>query len=204
MKSNKPFSQACENNKQAILNVLKKHLIKPQAVLEIGSGTGQHAAYFSEHLRHLQWHTSDLLENHSGINAWREDYEQIFPNINNLHAPFVLDADECPALPIENLAAIFTANTLHIMSWPQVENLFKGIAPQLSKEALWIVYGPFNYNGKYTSPSNAEFDVWLKQIPHRGIRDIEAVTELAAQQNMVLVEDNAMPANNRCLVFLKE
>jgi len=153
----------------------------------------------------LQWHTSDLEENHAGINAWLEDYNAQFPQVKNLHAPFVLNADNCPILRIDNLGSAFTANTLHIMSWPQVENLFNGIGPQLPVGCLWFVYGPFNYQGKFTSESNANFDGWLKdRAPHMGIRSFEQLVTLAKEQNLSLLEDNEMPANNRCLVFRKD
>lgn len=202
--TDKPFSQACANNCQPILSVLQRHIDKPQALLEIGSGTGQHAAFFSEKLPQLQWHTSDLEENHAGINAWVEDYESQFPLSCNLHAPFVLNADHCPSLGIDDLGCVFTANTLHIMSWQQVKKLFHGIGPQLSDGCLWFVYGPFNYGGQFTSVSNENFDAWLKdRAPHMGIRDFEQILALAEEQGFTLVEDNPMPANNRCLVFLK-
>ena len=200
----KPFSQACANNSQPILSVLERYLRAPQALLEVGSGTGQHAAFFAEKLPQITWYTSDLQEHHQGINAWVEDYCAQYPGAKNLLPPMVLDADDCPALKIENLACVFTANTLHIMSWPQVEKLFTGIAPQLAENSLWIVYGPFNYAGKFTSDSNENFDGWLKaRASHMGIRDIEALMALAAGQGLKLIEDNAMPANNRCLVFRK-
>jgi len=153
----------------------------------------------------LQWHTSDLEENHAGINAWLEDYNAQFPQVKNLHAPFVLNAEDCPTLAIDDLGSVFTANTLHIMSWSQVEKLFSGIAPQLTESSLWIVYGPFNYEGKFTSESNMNFDRWLKdRAPHMGIRSFEQLLALAEEQNLSLLEDNEMPANNRCLVFRKD
>lgn len=202
--TDKPFSQACANNSQSILSVLLRYLDKPQGLLEIGSGTGQHAAFFAEHLPHLRWHTSDLEENHAGIHAWVADYDARFPEAKNLYQPFVLDADDCPALAISDLASVFTANTLHIMSWPQVERLFNGIGRQLPVGCLWFVYGPFNYQGKFTSESNANFDGWLKsRAPHMGIRNFENLIALAKEQNLSLLEDNEMPANNRCLVFRK-
>lgn len=182
-----------------------RYLDKAQALLEIGSGTGQHAAFFAEHFPLLQWHTSDLAENHQGIAAWVDDYNHQFPRAKNLHRPFVLDANHCPQLTIANLGSVFTANTLHIMGWPQVELLFRGVAPQLPVGCLWFVYGPFNYAGEFTSESNAGFDVWLKErAAHMGIRDIEKVLSLADSQGLKLLEDNAMPANNRLLVFRKE
>jgi cyclopropane fatty-acyl-phospholipid synthase-like methyltransferase len=194
----KPFSQACENNKSPILDVLRRVFADRQQVLEIGSGTGQHAVHFAAHLPHLTWQTSDLPENHPGIRAWLED-----ASLPNLREPIAIDTDQRP-WPVEPVDAVFTANTLHIMSWPQVENGFAGIAQVIQPDAVLAVYGPFNYNGGFTSESNRNFDAWLKQRgAHQGIRDFEAVNTLAEQIGLQLQEDNAMPANNRLLVWGK-
>ncbi|MGS2723560.1 DUF938 domain-containing protein [Porticoccus sp. GXU_MW_L64] len=194
----KPFSQACENNKAPILAVLKKTFANSTHVLEVGSGTGQHAVFFAPQLSHLHWHTSDLPENHSGINQWIDE----FPSAN-LQRPLLLDAD-MPKWALENIDAVFTANTCHIMSWESVQNLFAHVGGLLQSSGRFCIYGPFNYDAKYTSESNARFDVWLKeQAPHRAIRDFEAVEKLAADQGMSLVKDYEMPANNRLLVFEK-
>ena len=192
----KPFSQACANNSHAILTVLQRVLADSCKVLEIGSGTGQHAVHFAGHLSHLTWQTSDLPDNHAGINAWLADYSGA-----NLMAPFALDvtASPWPALEID---AVFSANTAHIMSWSAVQAMFDNFKNILPTGAVLALYGPFNYNGDYTSDSNRNFDVWLKtQAPHRAIRDFEAVNKLAAQAGLALQEDNEMPANNRLLVW---
>ncbi len=194
----KPFSQACENNKQPILEVLQRHLTAPGSVLEIGTGTGQHAVWFAGHLPHLQWQTSDLVENHPGIRAWLADYEG-----DNLDAPIALDV-AARDWPLSEFDAVFTANTVHIMAWPEVLAMLDGVAQLLVPGGLLIVYGPFNYNGQFTSESNARFNDWLKeQAPHRAIRDFEVVCEEARHRGLQLLEDVAMPANNRCLVFSK-
>jgi len=194
----KPFSQACENNKQPILEVLQRHLSAPGSVLEIGTGTGQHAVWFAGHLPHLQWQTSDLVENHPGIRAWLADYEG-----DNLDAPIALDV-AARDWPLSEFDAVFTANTAHIMAWPEVLAMLDGVAQLLVPGGLLIVYGPFNYNGQFTSESNARFNDWLKeQAPHRAIRDFEVVCEEARHRGLQLLEDVAMPANNRCLVFSK-
>ena len=194
----KPFSQACENNKAPILAVLKEALANATNVLEVGSGTGQHAVFFAAQLPHLQWHTSDLPENHFGINQWIDE----FPS-DNLHRPLLLDVD-MPNWAIENIDGVFTANTLHIMCWQTVQNLFSHVGKILQTGGRFCIYGPFNYAGKYTSDSNASFDIWLKeQAPHRAIRDFEAVEELASEEGMTLVKDYEMPANNRLLVWEK-
>ena len=194
----KPFSQACENNKQPILEVLQRHLTAPGSVLEIGSGTGQHAVWFAGHLPHLQWQTSDLVENHPGIRAWLADYEG-----DNLDAPIALDV-AARDWPLSEFDAVFTANTAHIMAWPEVLAMLDGVAQLLVPGGLLIIYGPFNYNGKFTSDSNARFNDWLReQAPHRAIRDFEQVRDECAARGLQLLEDVAMPANNRCLVFSK-
>lgn len=194
----KPFSQACDNNKSAIFDLLRDYLIEPTKLLEIGSGTGQHGAFFAENLPHVQWQTSDLADNHPGILAWINDYSG-----TNLLPPFVLNVAQLP-WDIETYNAVFTANTAHIMSWSEVESMVCGVAECLSPSGLWIIYGPFNYNGQFTSDSNARFNDWLQaQAPHRAIRDLEAVRACALAEGLELVEDRAMPANNRCLVFRK-
>ncbi len=194
----KPFSQACDNNKTAIFDLLRDYLVEPAKLLEIGSGTGQHGVFFAENLPYVQWQTSDLEENHAGILAWMSDSA-----CHNLLAPFVLNVAEEP-WNIEEYDAVFTANTAHIMSWPQVESMVRGVAACLSPSGVWIIYGPFNYAGQFTSDSNARFNDWLQaQAPYRAIRDFEALRDCANAEGLALIEDRAMPANNRCLVFRK-
>lgn len=194
----KPFSQACENNKDPILEVIKEVFTSPQTVLEIGSGTGQHAIYFAEQLPHLQWQTSDRLENHQGIQSWLEE-----ASLPNVHPPLPLDVTQQP-WPVEQIDALFTANTLHIMGWEEVMIFFERLGEYLSQDAFACIYGPFNYNGEYTSESNARFDQWLKQQnPKSAIRHKEDVEKLAIKNGINLVKDIAMPANNRLLVWQK-
>ncbi len=194
----KPYSQACENNKVPILAVLQQHWQAPGKILEIGSGTGQHAVFFAAQLPHLQWQTSDLSENHPGIETWMHDYPG-----ENLLPPLPLDvagSDWSFGL----FSGVFSANTAHIMAWDEVLRMLDGVSTVLQDGGQFVLYGPFNYGGTFTSPSNADFNEWLKaQAPHRAIRDFEAVCEAAAQRGLPLVEDVAMPANNRCLVFEK-
>jgi len=204
----KPFSQACENNSGAILAQLQRLLKNAHSVLEIGSGTGQHAVYFSESLPQLYWQTSDVSENHQGINLWLDDYEG-----ENCLRPILIDVEQAEwrgddqgkksdQLNSQKYNAVFTANTLHIMSWLQVEYLFHGLTDVLDDGALFIVYGPFNYEGRYTSDSNAQFDQWLQSAnPQRGIRDIEKVNKLANDIGLIWQEDIEMPANNRLQVW---
>lgn len=195
---NKPFSQACENNKGPILEVLKTAFNKTKTVLEVGSGTGQHSVYFAEKLPHLQWYTSDRRINHEGINLWHKE-----ANLTNLHAPFELDLNY--AWPVNNVDAIYTANTFHIVSWQLVEQFFKGVATHLANKGVVCIYGPFKYQGQFTSTSNKEFDRFLMQRdPLSGIRDFEAIEQLAKHAGLKLISDTAMPANNQLLVFKRQ
>lgn len=194
----KLFSQACDNNKLALLNVLQQQLSKPGSVLEIGSGTGQHAVFFASHLPHLQWQTSDLAQNHPSIQAWIADYTG-----ENVQPPVALDVNQHD-WGFDQLEAIFTANTAHIMAWDEVLQMLSGSAQALVPGGKLVIYGPFNYGGEFTSDSNARFNDWLQQqAPHRAIRDFESVCKAAAAHALVLAEDYEMPANNRCLVFIK-
>jgi cyclopropane fatty-acyl-phospholipid synthase-like methyltransferase len=196
----KPFSQACANNGPFILSELN-HLLKPNdKVLEIGSGTGQHAVLFAQSLPDVRWQTSDLEENHPGISLWLNEAQ-----LDNLSMPLTIDVNQHD-VELGDYEAIFMANTLHIMSMLEVENCFQGIVKTAIKEnGLLIVYGPFNYEGQYTSESNARFDQWLKAADvERGIRDFEWVNKLAEAANLVFEKDIEMPANNRLIVWRKE
>jgi cyclopropane fatty-acyl-phospholipid synthase-like methyltransferase len=192
----KHYSEACEENKDPILDVLQRELADRRAVLEIGSGTGQHAVYFSRHLPHLTWQPSDLEINHASINAWRYEAE-----LANLLPPLLLDvaSDHWPDCRVDS---VFSANTTHIMAWPAVVAMITGIGALLETGGIFCLYGPFNYNRSYTSDSNARFDAWLKQRdPQSGLRDIENLVELANASGLYLKQDYAMPVNNRLLVW---
>lgn len=194
----KPFSQASENNKDHILNMLKEAFAETTSVLEIGSGTGQHAVYFAGKLSHLIWQPSDIDTDMTGIKMWLD--EAALPNIND---PINLDVNELP-WDIGKYDGIFSANTLHIMSKAEIENMFHGIAQVLKDNATLCVYGPFNYGGKYTSDSNEQFDCWLyRRNPKSAIRDFEWVNSLAENIGLVLNSDHEMPANNRLLEWTK-
>jgi cyclopropane fatty-acyl-phospholipid synthase-like methyltransferase len=195
---NKPFSQACENNKQPILAVLKRIFAKVDRVLEVGSGTGQHAVFFARHLPHLVWYPSDRAENLPGIKQWIAE-----AGLDNVQQPLELDVS-MPLWPIEKMPAVYSANTVHIMSWPEVEAFFEKLGSCLEAGAYFCLYGPFNYDGKYSSESNAGFDQWLKaRDPASGIRDFEKLDLLAKQQQLSFRENNPMPANNQLLVWKK-
>lgn len=191
----KPHSPACERNREPILAVLRDHFADRRHVLEIGSGTGQHAVHFAAALPQLTWQSSDRAENLPGIRAWLDEAA-----LANTPPPLTLDvADEWPAGPFD---AVFSANTLHIMAWPEVERLFAHLPAITGPDAVLIVYGPFNHQGRYSSDSNAAFDQWLKaRSAHMGIRDAEAVDALASDAGFALIDDVAMPANNRCRVW---
>ncbi len=194
----KPFSESCVQNQAEICAVLESLLIDNKHVLEIGSGTGQHAVYFAERLPHLIWQTSDQEQYHQGIKLWLNE-----AGLDNTRDPIKLDVsnDTWPEISID---AVFSANAVHIMAWDNVVDYFKYSAELLHKNGLFILYGPFNYGGKYTSQSNANFDDWLKaRDPKSGIRDFEALDDMANKKNMMLKHDIEMPANNRILCWEK-
>ena len=197
-----PFSQACENNKDAILAVLKKELKDANHVLEIGSGTGKHSVYFAPNLPHLAWQTSDISLNHPIIQAWHNAYPA-----PNLHQPLRVDLteDSIPILFTNNpYDAVFTANTLHIIAWSLIERLFALVGEALASGGKFIIYGPFNESGAYTSASNETFDCSLRRRdPNSGIRHKEEIVTLAKQHNLALSCEYQMPANNQILVFIR-
>ncbi len=195
----KPYSEACEKNQSAILEVLQSALSRQHHVLEIASGTGQHAVHFGRALPHLTWQTSELPHNHAGIRAWLD--EAALPNVL---PPVALDVTDAH-WPAGVVDAIFNANTVHIVSEPEVERMFAGIARTLSAGGILCLYGPFNYHKKFTSESNARFDVWLKsRNPESGIRDFEVIDQLAKTHGLRLLQDVAMPSNNRTLVWQRD
>lgn len=199
----KPVSIACERNREPIASALDSWMADRRHVLEVGSGTGQHAVFFAQRWPWLQWQPSDHPDHLAGIQAWRSEAA-----LANLQPPLALQA-ECPPQPalsvpagLPRFDAAFTANTLHIMGWDHVRALFDGLPALLAPGALLAVYGPFNYSGAFTSDSNAQFDAWLKaRDPRSGIRDAEAVQALALAQGFQPLEDLPMPANNRLLLW---
>ena len=196
MENQLPFSQACENNKQPILDVLQQHVLNKETLLEIGGGTGQHAVFFAEQFPELQWLSTDVPSAVDTLNLRIKE-----ANYPNLPLAFAIDVT-APTWKCEIVDAIFTANTLHIMGTAAVEKFFEGVGRNLLAGGLLLVYGPFKYRGKFTTDSNAQFDRWLKdRDPQSGVRDFEWVNELAENIGLVLVEDNAMPANNQLLVW---
>ncbi len=194
----KQFSPSCERNQAQILAVLRDVLPKVGTMLEIGSGTGQHAVYFAAHLPKLDWQPTDLPENFASIRAWAA--EAALPN---LRAPVVLDL-LAPASPTIDAQAIVCINTIHIVAWRGVENLFAYAGRTLPEGGLLYAYGPYRYADRPLEPSNESFDQWLKaRDPASGVRDFEAVDALARQNGMRLAGDLAMPANNRSIWWIK-
>ena len=197
-KNMKPFSESCEQNKVPIYDVLKRYFNKIDSVLEIGSGTGQHTVFFAEQFPHLSWVASDCAEYHAGISMWLDE-----ATLDNTQGPLILDVNQSD-WPVKQTDAVFSANTVHIMDWPSVENMFSGIGRILNKEGIFCLYGPFNYDGNFTSESNERFDQWLKQRDlNSGVRDFEALENLAEKAGLTFIDDAEMPANNRILVWKK-
>lgn len=200
MLSQKPIAEACLRNQQPIASALSTYLDVPGRVLEVGSGTGQHAVFIAAQLPHLQWQPTDLADTLPGIELWRQDagLDNVLPamELNVNHLPWTLAA--------EAFDAVFTANTVHFVDWTTVENLFRGTTQALVKGGHLLVYGPFNENGQHTSRGNQQLDQWLKRrAPESGIKDRQAVIELAADYGLIHRESHSLPANNQLLSFVK-
>jgi cyclopropane fatty-acyl-phospholipid synthase-like methyltransferase len=195
----KPFSQSCVENREPILAVLQTRLAGCRRLLEIGSGTGQHAVYFAPELPQIFWQTSDKRENHDAILAWLADSEA-----TNIGRPISLEVLQDP-WPSPGFDVVFSANTAHIMPLDAVEAMFRGVGSVLNPGGQFLLYGPFNYDGRFTSASNERFDGWLKQQNQAmGIRDLSVLAAFASEAGMYLQEDIEMPVNNRTLVWGKE
>ncbi len=198
MQMAKPYAESSEQNKAPIMAVLRQVLAPVGDVLEIGSGTGQHAVYFARQLPSLVWQPSDVAENLPGIELWIQE-----ARLPNLKPPVVLDVASSE-WPNAQFDAAFSANTAHIMAWPEVESMFQGVAGILRGGGRFCLYGPFNYGGRYSASSNERFDAWLKsRNPHMGVRDLDDLRELADRVGMELETDFEMPADNRTLVWRK-
>lgn len=190
------YSESAEKNRQPILDKLKHHFHQATSVLEIGSGSGQHAIFFTRHLTQLTWQTTETAEN---LAALQKNLHQL--QSPQLPPPLLLDVQD-RQWPLSTAENIFTANTLHIMPFEVVEKMFSGIRSILNPGGLLCIYGAMRYNGAFTSDSNARFDLRLKQQNSaRGIRDFETVDLLAKEQELELLADHAMPSNNQLLVW---
>jgi cyclopropane fatty-acyl-phospholipid synthase-like methyltransferase len=196
--ANIPYSSAANRNRQPILEELRSLLPRRGTLLEIGSGTGQHAVFFSRNLPHLLWQPTDRKENLTGLEA-----RFLAEPEKNLLPPLELDVIR-DSWPDRIYDAAYSANTAHIMSWEEVTAMFAGVAAHLATGARFCLYGPFNINGCFTSESNEQFDSQLRlENPHMGIRDMAAIETLANDQQMQFDQKIAMPANNFLLVFSK-
>jgi SAM-dependent methyltransferase len=195
----KQSSPSCERNKEPILAVLREILAVPGLVLEIGSGSGQHAVHFARGLPHVEWQPTDVADNLPGISAWRDE-----AGLANLHEPLVLDLFS-DRWPVAVAQAVVCINTIHIVSWEAVERLFAGVGRLLKPGGTMYVYGPYRYADRPLEPSNEEFDRWLKaRDAASGVRLFEDVNRLAGQNGLMLAGDRAMPANNRSIWWLKK
>lgn len=196
-----PFSQSCENNKEPILAVLQKHLVarernQPLRVLEVAGGTGQHAVHFATHMPWLHWQSSDLPELVDTLNLRLRAAAQ-----SNLPLALPLDVTQ-KNWGVASFDAVFTANSLHIMPASAVAEFFQRLNSVINDGGHLCIYGPFKYGGDFTTPSNAQFDLWLKsRDPLSGVRDFEWVNQMASEAGLTLLEDNPMPANNQLLVW---
>ena len=199
MFSKKPYAESSEQNKEPILSVIREVFVEPATVLEIGAGTGQHAVYFSGELPHLIWQPTERADQLAGIQLWREE-----AGLANINEPLELDVTQ-ESWPLENTDMVYSANTVHIMSWSDVMCMFSGLGRILRSGGQFCLYGPFNYNNEYTSESNARFDIWLKnRDPESGIRNFEDLDKEAQQAGLAFSKDHEMPENNRILVWKKK
>lgn len=193
----KPFSQASENNQQAILDVLAGEFADRRCILEIGSGTGQHAVFLGRALAPRQWQTSDRVENHAGILAWLAE-----ARLGNVEPPLDLDVAVGP-WPAD-FDAVFSANTAHIMSAAEARTMVREVGTRLPVEGVFALYGPFLDAERATAPSNLAFDQMLQQRdPLSGIRSKQDLVAWASEVDLHLTADHEMPANNRVLVWRK-
>jgi hypothetical protein len=194
----KPYSDACEENKGPLLDVIAPRLREARRVLEIGSGTGQHAVCFAAAMPQLIWQTSDIAPHLAGIRCWLDEAP-----LSNLPPPIALDVTaDWPEGPYD---AVFSANTAHIMGLTEVEAMFDGVGRVLAAGGLFALYGPFQYAGRHTSESNARFDGWLRAgDPRMGVRDLDTLVGYGARAGLILEEDIPMPVNNRTLIWRRE
>jgi len=200
MDNEKPFAPACERNQEPIRAVLAGILTEPARVLEIGSGTGQHAVYLCRHMPWLRWQPTDIPEAVPGIRRWVED-----GGLDNLAMPMALDVGAGDAVPDRSHDAIFSANTLHYISWPLGLDMLTLAARVLSPGGEFLLYGPFNENDSFTSEGNEALDAWLKsRDPESGIRDRQRVVAAAEALGLVYRSCYDMPANNRILHFQQQ
>lgn len=191
------FSSACERNKDHLLLALTPWFKQSTSVFEIGSYSGQHAFHFCQAFPHLQWQMSDRAEHIAGLASNLEQAD-----LANCLPPQELDVTNAKHWPDQAYDIVYTTNTLHIMSWQSVEKFLSHLSKVCKGGSLFVVYGPFKYQGNYTSDSNAQFQQWLQdRDPLSGIRDFELVDNLIQQQGFELLSDTSMPANNQLIIW---
>lgn len=197
--TDKPFAEYADRNGAPILAVLQNEFAHCTKVLEIGSGTGQHAVRFAKELPFLQWQTSDLDENHPGIRAWVND-----SGLANLLPPLALDVLTAD-VPAESCDAVYSSNTAHIMSIEAVKKMFAILGNALTDGGVFCLYGPFRQDGEFNTPSNAAFHQTLRsRNPEMGVRHLESLDEYARDHNMARIRLYTMPANNHIAVWRKK
>ncbi|MDX5152518.1 MAG: DUF938 domain-containing protein [Acidiferrobacterales bacterium] len=198
----KPFAPSAERNREPLRDILKNVLTGSGLLLEIGSGTGQHAAYMAKDFPAYQWQPTDLPEKLDSINDWAAD-----SGADNILPALALDLATDPNSadwPVKEADAIVCINTIHIVAWPLVVNLFRGVGKVIKRGGVMFVYGPYEYSDQPLEPSNLEFDEWLKlRDPNSGIRKFDDVNRLAEEAGLMLEMDQAMPANNRSIWWRK-
>ena len=191
----KPFAPSADQNKDPILQVLLQWFERPGTVLEVGSGTGQHAVHFARNLPHLIWQPSDVQAHVEGIEAWRVEarLENILPTrVLGVSGPW----------PEEGFDYVFTANTAHIMHWPEVLAMLAGVSRVLRAEGVFVMYGPFARGGRHTAPSNAGFDQALRlSDPGMGVRDMDDLSREGLKQGLQVTDVVPMPADNFTLIW---
>ena len=195
--SEKRYSPSCENNRLPIIEQLRVHFANAQSVLEIGSGTGQHAAYFAPELTHLRWQTSDMPINHQSIIAWLDDVKapNVYPPLR-----FTLGQDDWPDGKFD---AIYSANTAHIMQRNEAQTMMSLIADNLPAGGVFCQYGPFTEAGEFSSASNQAFHQRLILEGYGGYRDIEELVAWVDNRGLTLTQKITMPANNLLLIWHK-
>jgi len=193
-----PFYPDAEQNKDPILAVIRDVFTDPGTILEIGSGTGQHAVHFAAELPHLTWQPTEVDTQLPAIEQWRQS-----AGLANLLPPVPLDVATY-SWPEASYDGAYSCNTAHIMALDLVERMLCGVARALRPGSHFCLYGPFRYGEQHSAPSNARFDVWLRaRDPHSGVRDANHLDALALAAGLELVADHAMPVNNRTRVWLR-
>ncbi len=195
----KQHSPACERNRGPILEVLREVFPSSGRVLEIAAGTGMHSAWFAPRLPGLTWQPTDIGDSAlASLRAWREEVAA-----PNLLEPLRLDTRD-PVWPVSDVQAALCCNMIHISPWESAVGLFAGLGRVLDAGGVFVLYGPFRLDGVHHAPSNEAFDRSLRsRDPSWGVRDLDAVTAVAAEHGLVQEELRALPANNHAVVFRK-